>query len=447
MDELLGRQLPHSLEGEQAVLGSMLIDARCIPDVIEQLKPEDFYLRQNREIFETIYSMFTHSQTIDPVTVLDQMRVNGVFDPNTSRSYILQLMDITPTSANVMEYAGIVRDKALLRRLGEAAADIAAMVQEGAGEAQDILEVAEKRIYDIRQGRTDQGLIPIQTLLLEYYDRLDELASRGSELPGLSTGLSELDRVLSGLNKSELILLAARPGMGKTSLALNIALHVGKHTKKTVAFFSLEMSRDQLVGRLISNESFVDGKRLYSGNLQEEDWARVAAAAAALNQTDIRVDDNGALTVAQMKALCRRIRDLGLVVIDYLQLMQSSGNENPGNDNRQTVVADISRSLKVMAKELGVPVLCLSQLSRANESRSDKRPQLSDLRESGAIEQDADVVLFLYREGYYNDAAEDPNLAECIVAKNRHGETGKFFLRWLPQYTTFCTPERRYDEE
>ncbi len=447
MDDLLTRQLPHSLEGEQAVLGSMLIDPRCIPEVVEHLRPDDFYLPQNKDIFQTIYGMFSLSQTIDPVTVLDQMRVNGVYDENTSRGYLLQLMDITPTSANVMEYVDIVRDKAMLRRLAEAAADITAMVQEGAGEAGDLLEAAERRIYAIRQGRADDGLIPIQTLTLDYYDRLDELSSQGNQIPGISTGLSGLDAALSGLNKGELILLAARPGMGKTSLALNIALYAGKHINKTVAFFSLEMSREQLVGRLISNEAFVDGKRLYAGNLQEDDWTRVHAAVAALNKTDIRVDDNGSLTVADMNARCRRVKDLGLVIIDYLQLMQSSGNEHRGNENRQQIVADITRSLKIMAKDLNVPVLCLSQLSRANESRKDKRPLLSDLRESGAIEQDADVVLFLYREGYYDDAAEDPNLAECIISKNRHGETGTVFLRWLPQYTTFCTPERRYEEE
>jgi replicative DNA helicase len=278
MDELLIRQLPHSLEAEQAALGSMLIAPRCIPDVIEMLHPEDFYLRQNREIFETIYSMFSYSQTIDPVTVLEQMRVQGVYDENTSRSYLLQLMEITPTAANVKEYAKIIRDKSLLRSLAEASADISEMVREGTGDAHDIMEAAERKIYAIRQGRSDQGLIHVSTLILDLYARLAELSKQGAGLPGLSTGFPDLDTCISGLCKSELILIAARPGMGKTSFALNMALHAGKHSGKTVVFFSLEMSREQLIMRLISNESFVDGKKLLTGRLSEDDWTKIAAA-------------------------------------------------------------------------------------------------------------------------------------------------------------------------
>ncbi len=447
MDELLIRQLPHSLEAEQAALGSMLIDPRCIPDVIEMLHPEDFYLRQNREIFETIYSMFSYSQTIDPVTVLEQMRVQGVYDENTSRSYLLQLMEITPTAANVKEYAKIIRDKSLLRSLAEASADISEMVREGTGDAHDIMEAAERKIYAIRQGRSDQGLIHVSTLILDLYARLAELSKQGAGLPGLSTGFPDLDTCISGLCKSELILIAARPGMGKTSFALNMALHAGKHSGKTVVFFSLEMSREQLIMRLISNESFVDGKKLLTGRLSEDDWTKIAAASAVLNRTDIRMDDNAMLTVADMSAKCRRVENLGLVVIDYLQLMQSSGNPNASKENRQQAVSEISRSLKIMAKELNVPVLCLSQLSRANEARQNKRPMLSDLRESGAIEQDADVVLFLYREGYYDENTDNPNLTECIVAKNRNGETGTIHLQWLPQYTTFSSLERQRIED
>ena len=445
-EELLLKQLPHSVEAEQAVLGSMLIDARCVPEVIDQLRPDDFYVKQNREIYETIYSMFNYSLTIDPVTVLENMKQNGVYDENTSRGYLLQLMDTTPTAANVKEYIGIIKDKTLLRRVAETAGEITVLIQQGTETGQDILEAAEQRIYAIRQGRAARGLTPISTVLLDVYDQLTELAASESAIPGLSTGLTDLDRAISGLNKSDLILLAARPGMGKTSMALNILLEAGKKSGKSVAFFSLEMSREQLARRLISSECFVDNKKLVTGKLTEEDWEKVAVAADSLNRSKILIDDDSTVSVADILAKCRRVDDLGLVIIDYLQLMQSAGGRQYSGENRQQVVSDISRALKIMAKELDVPVLCLSQLSRANESRSDKRPMLSDLRESGAIEQDADIVMFLYREGYYDKETPNPNLAECIIAKNRHGETRTVELQWLPEFTTFGNMEWQHEE-
>ena len=446
-EELLTRQLPHSVEAEQAVLGAMLIDARCIPAVIEKLRSEDFYLKQNRDIYETIYAMFSLSETIDPVTVLDKMRLHGVFDENTSRSYILQLMEVTPTAANVGEYMDIVKDKSLLRRIAETAGDLTAMVQEGSAAGQEVLDAAEQRIYAIRQGRASQGLTPLSAVVLDVLDRLEELSRSDSAVPGLSTGLPDVDSAISGLNNSDLILLAARPGMGKTSFALNVLLQVGKFSGKTAVFFSLEMSREQLAMRLISNEAFVDNKKLVTGRLTDEDWDKVALAAAALGRAKILIDDNPSLSVADMNAKCRRVEDLGLVVIDYLQLMQSAGGKQRySNENRQQVVSDISRALKIMAKELNVPVVCLSQLSRGPESRQDKRPMLSDLRESGAIEQDADIVMFLYRDDYYNEDSENHNLAECIIAKNRHGETRTVELQWLPEYTTFSSIDRRHTE-
>ena len=444
-DELLLRQLPHSVEAEQAVLGSMLIDPRCVSEVIDKLRTDDFYIRQNKEIYETIYTMFNYSLTIDPVTVLDNMRQNGYYDENQSRGYILQLMDTTPTAANVGEYIEIIKDKTLLRRVAETAGDLTAMIQEGTSTGQDILEVAEQRIYAIRQGA--RGLIPISDVIIDVYDRLEELASSDRNIPGLSTGLRDLDRAISGLNNSDLILLAARPGMGKTSMALNILLDAGKKSGKKVAFFSLEMSREQLALRLISSECFVDNKKLVTGKLSDQDWESVAAAADSLNRSAILIDDDSGVTVADILAKCRRVEHLGLIVIDYLQLMQSAGGKsNARGENRQQIVSDISRSLKIMAKDLNVPVLCLSQLNRGSESRQDKRPMLSDLRESGAIEQDADIVLFLYREGYYNADVENPNLAECIIAKNRHGETGKVDLQWTPEFTTFTDMERQREE-
>ena len=444
MDELLTKQVPQSLEAEQSVLGSMLIDERCVPDVIGLLLPDDFYLQQNRDIYETIYTMFNFSQHIDPVTVLDKMKERGVYDEAHSYDYIAQLLQITPTAANVKQYCAIVRDKALLRNLGTAAGEITGLVQEGVGTAQEILEASEKKIYALRKENSGDSLQHIGKVLLNVYDRLEELAESGSDIAGLSTGLHDLDRQTNGLNTSDLLLIAARPGMGKTSLALNVALNVAKSTDKTVAFFSLEMSREQLATRLLSNESFVDNQKLTTGKLDEEDWGKLSLASSALSQTDIRVDDNPAITVAEMNAKCRRLDNLGLVVIDYLQLMTAAAPGKSG-ENRVTVVSEISRALKIMAKELNVPVICLSQLSRANESRTDKRPMLSDLRESGAIEQDADSVMFIYRDDYYNENSEEKNIAECIVAKNRHGETGTVKLQWLPQFTTFSNLEWKHE--
>ena len=443
-EELKAKQLPQSLEAEQAVLGSILIDSRCVADVIGVVRPEDFYLQQNREIFETIYTMFNFSQSIDPVTVLDKMRELGVHQDN-SRDYIMQLMEITPTAANAVRYANIVREKAMLRGLGEAASDISEMVHEQVGTPSEILETAEKKIYALRKGERTDSLEHIGTVLHRYFDHLTELSLSDSPIPGLSTGLRDLDTKINGLNKSDLCLIAARPAMGKTSFALNIGLNVAKKYKMTVAFFSLEMSREQLAMRLVSGESFVDSQKLATGKLSEDEWSKLCMASSALSQTDIRVDDNPSITVAEMNAKLRRLDNLGLVIIDYLQLMQGSGY-GKSDGNRVNIVSDISRSLKIMAKELNVPVICLSQLSRGPEGRTDKRPMLSDLRESGAIEQDADEVLFLYRDDYYNPDSEEKNVAECIVAKNRHGEVGTVKLQWLPQYTTFADREWKHAE-
>ena len=443
MDELLGRKTPHSAPAEQAVVGSMLIDPRCIPEVLERLTGDEFYIKLNRDIYETMASMFAYGQIIDPVTVLDQMKVRGVYTDECD-SYMAEIMRITPTASNVMEYAAIVRDRALLRRLAETADEINNMVYEGSGEAESMLEAAERKIDALRQGRNVGGLVPISSVVQNVFDELSEAAASGNKIPGLSTGLPDLDRTILGLNKSELILIAARPGMGKTSIALNIALNAAMTLHKTVAMFSLEMSREQLVSRLLSRAALVPGQNLLTGQLTEQQWRAIADAAQTLSATDIRIDDNPTLTVSDMNAQCRRVPNLDLVVIDYLQLMQSAGSGHSwSNESRTQAVSDISRMMKIMAKELNVPVVCLSQLSRANESRTDKRPMLSDLRESGAIEQDADVVIGLYRDGYYNKECENPNLAEAIVLKNRKGETGTVQLAWLPEYTSFGSVSKR----
>ena len=446
MDELLGIRVPQNLQAEQAVIGSMLIDPACIPDVLKDARAEHFYNRANREIFETIFTMFNYAQTIDPVTVLEQMKERGVYHEETSRNYILELMKVTPTAANVREYVTIIRDKALQRDLGKVAGDITNMVNEGLGGADEMLEVAERSIYALRKDRAIGGLKPVSEVIQTVYDDLSRLSQEGGErLPGLSTGLVDLDRQILGLNEGELILIASRPGMGKTSIAMNIAMHAAKTSGKAVAVFNLEMSREQLAIRMLSGESLVNSQKLLKGSLNQEEWRRIVAAAGAISATKIMIDDNPSLSVADMNAQCRRVPDLGLVVVDYLQLMQSAGGKGGGGESRQQIVADISRMLKIMAKELAVPVLCMSQLSRANEARQDKRPMLSDLRESGAIEQDADVVIGLYRDSYYNKDCENPNAAEAIVLKNRKGQIGTVDLMWLPDYTTYVSADKRYE--
>ena len=447
MDELLGRKVPYSAAAEQAVIGALLIDPNCVPDVLERLRADEFYIKTHRDLFETVASMFAYGQTIDPVTVLAQMRVRGVFQDNLE-NYVAETMRNTPTAANVLEYAAIVRDRALLRRLGEAADEIRGLVDDEAGEAETKLEAAERLIYALRQGRSVGGLMPISQVVQNVVDEMNAAAASGNKIPGLPTGFADLDRTILGLNNSELILVAGRPGMGKTSIALNMALHVGLSLGKTVAIFSLEMSREQLATRLMSRAAMVPLQNMLTGQLSEQQWRSVAEAAQSLSTTDIRIDDNPTLTVSDMNAQCRRVKNLGLVVIDYLQLMQSAGSGHSwSNESRTQAVSDISRMLKIMAKELNVPVVTASQLSRANESRQDKRPMLSDLRESGSIEQDADVVIGLYRDGYYNKEGVMPNIAEAIVLKNRKGATGTVELTWLPEFTSFMSTERHRDDD
>jgi len=441
MDELLGRKIPHSAEAEQAVLGSVLIDPTCIADILTLISPADFYISVNRDIFETIYAMFSYSQVIDPVTILEQMRVRGVFREESSQDYIRALMDITPTAANVMRYAAIVRDRALMRRLYEVAGEIENTVIEGVGEADEMLELAERKIYGLRQGRNSGGLVKISTVVETVYSALSRAATEGTELPGLSTGFTRLDSSILGLKGGDLIILAARPGMGKTSLALNLAINVAKKTPKAVVFFSLEMTNEQLVSRLISSEAKIDGKKLQTGKLSFHEWEEFLKISTEIRATNILLSDNATLTVADMNAQCRRVQNLGLVIIDYLQLMQNAGGRGHSGENRQQVVSEMSRMLKIMAKELNVPVICGSQLSREGAKRGLK-PQLWDLRESGSIEQDADIVIGLHRDDETN-----PSLTEALILKNRNGDTGVVRLTWVPEHTTFMEREDFRDEE
>ena len=441
-DSIIIRQTPHSVEAEQAVLGSIVIDPSCVPLMLEMLNPEDFYIENHRIIFETVMAMFTMGKKIDYVTILDELKMSG-YKGQIDRQFFLELVEITPTSANAEQYAEIVRGKSMLRDLQSVSNEIIELTKNEQEDPQDVAELAEQKVYAVRQGREVKGLTPLKSAIKDVYDRLDELALTPGKLPGITTGFSGIDNFIGGLNKSELILLAARPGMGKTSIVLNMATAAAKASGKTVVIFQLEMSKDQLASRLLSSEALVDSKKLRMGNLTDEEWIKIAGASANLNKLNILIDDQSDIKVSEMKAKCRRLGDkLGLIIIDYLQLMQGSKK----TDNRVQEVSEISRGLKIMAKELNVPVLCCSQLSRAAEGRSDKRPMLSDLRESGAIEQDADIVMFLYRDDYYNPDTDKKNVAECIIAKNRHGEVGTVEMQWLGQFTSFSSRDTVHNE-
>ena len=440
VDELLSKQVPYSIEAEQAVLGGMLVDPKKVGDVMEVLKMEDFYLEANQMIYDAIQRMFLDGRNIDPVTILEEIKALG-YKEKIPRDYVLQLVEITPHAGNVLDYAKIVRSKSMLRELQQVGSDIIDLTRAEEDEADTVADLAEQKVYAVRQGREVQGFTPLNVAISEVYANLDELATSAGKLPGLPTGFAMLDQYIGGLNKSDLILLGARPGMGKTAIALNMAMSAAKKSDKTVVIFQLEMSRTQLATRLLSAEGFIDSKKLRMGSLDDDDWQKMAEATETLNKLNILIDENSGITVPEMKAKCRRLGDqLGLIVIDYLQLMHTPKH----TDNRVQEVAEISRSLKIMAKDLNVPVLCCCQLSRGPEGRQDKRPMLSDLRESGSIEQDADIVLFIYRDDYYKTESENHNAAELIVAKNRHGETGKIDLQWMGQFTAFMPQENRH---
>ena len=440
-DDISAREMPHSIEAEQTVLGAVLLDSELLGTVMNYVKPESFYVSKHRELFSIILRQFTLGVNSDIITVLNEAVQEGIFEDSASgKEYLGAITESIPSLANIESYCKIVEEKYYLRSLAEAAKKIISNCTESAEPASVILDSAEQMIYDIRQGKEVDGLTKVDEVLLETYDHLNRISGADKEkYQGAKSGYADLDSVISGLNKSDLLILAARPGMGKTSFALNIASNVCRRsTDKEVVVFSLEMSKEQLVTRMLSAESLVTSDHLIKGNIDEKDWEKLAQGADRM--AGMNLDDTAGITVVQMKAKLRRLKNVGLVIIDYLQLMNSSKRI----DNRVNEISDITRQLKLMAKELNVPVITLSQLSRSVESRPDKRPLLSDLRESGSIEQDADIVMFLYRDGYYNkDKVEDVNLAECIVAKNRHGETGTVNLRWNGQYTLFLSEDRR----
>ena len=443
MDEndilLSARELPHSIEAEQSVLGAIISDPQVLSDVIELIKPEYFYNDQHKALYSIMLQMNSMSLPVDIVTVLNEAEKQHIFEsPAEGRRYLAEIGNLLPSTANIESYCKIVADKYFLRSLSYVARTILEEVQSGEQNAQLLLDAAEQKIYDIRQGRDVRGLVPLSEAISEAYDRLGKISGPDKEkYVGARTGFTLLDSITSGLNKSDLIIIAARPGMGKTSFAMNIATNVARRAEKEVVTFNLEMSKEQIATRILSTEALVESNTLRNGRISGDDWVKLATSAGYLSTLPLYIDDTASMTVQKMKAKLRRTKNLGLVIIDYLQLMESTSK----SDNRVTVISEITRQLKVMAKELNVPVILLSQLSRAVESRTDKRPMLSDLRESGSIEQDADIVLFLYRDAYYNKDSQRQNISECIVAKNRHGETGTVELIWDGQYTRFSNPD------
>ncbi len=439
------RNLPCALEAEQSVLGSILIDPNCFGDLTEIIRGEDFYLEEHGEIFYAMQDLFAKSREIDLVTLIDTLVSRGVYNEEESKKYIKIIAETVPSAANVLDYAQIVREKSLLRSLIGAADEIRDMAFSAQGEVKDIIDSAEAKVFAIAQGSESKGFVHIREAISRTYARLDLLARDKAAASGTPTGFSALDRTLVGLGEGDLVLVGARPGMGKTSFAMNLATNIAKSTKKNVCVFSLEMSAEQLASRLLSSEALVDSYALRSGDLTTEQYKKLADAAAELSESNILIDDTTGITVTRMKAKLRRVKNLGLVVVDYLQLMQG---ERKNSDNRVLEVGDISRGLKLLAKELKIPVICCAQLSRGPESRTDKRPMLSDLRDSGAIEQDADIVMFLYRDEYYKEpGAGEQSVAECIVAKNRHGSTGTVKLGWIGQFTKFITQDVEHEEE
>ena len=439
MDEALIKRIPpHSAEAERAVIGSMLMDKEAILVGSETLQAEDFYQHQYGVMFESMVELFNEGKPVDLVTLQNKLREMETSPELSSQEFLTELMLSVPTSANIKYYADIVHDKALERRLIQATEKVANTCYLDNQPIEDILDTAEKDIFDVLQQRSSSEFEPIGQVVLRTLDEISRASKQEGHITGLETGFRDLDFKTAGLQKSDLILIAARPAMGKTAFVLNLVEHIALHSEGTIAMFSLEMSKEQLVKRILSMNSKVDSQKIRTGNLEDEDWVKLVDSVRRIGNTNLVIDDTSGITASELRTKCRKLKlskGLDLVIIDYLQLMTGSGKRK--GDSRQQEISDISRSLKVMARELNVPVIALSQLSRAVEQRPDKRPMLSDLRESGAIEQDADMVMFLYRDEYYNPDTEDKGVAEVIIAKQRSGPTGKVKLAWLSNLTKF----------
>ncbi len=440
MDDI-GRIPPHSVESEQSILGSILLDKEAIITVLETIKLEDFYKEAHKVIYECMVKLNNKGEPIDLITLTEELKKQNQLEDVGGVSYITSLSTIVPTTSNVKYYADIVKEKSVLRKLIKVSNDILNLGYDSSIKVEDILEKAEKQIFDISQEKSSEDFQPINSVLMDTYDMIEKLYNNKQDITGITTGFKDLNKKTNGLQRTDLILVAARPAMGKTAFALNLVQNAALKANASVAVFSLEMSKEQLVQRMLSSQSHVELKKIKTGNLDENDWPRIVDAMSVLSNSNIYIDDTPGIKIGELRSKCRKLKiekGLDLILIDYLQLMEGDG----GNESRQQEISKISRSLKIIAKELNCPVVALSQLSRAPEQRSDHRPMLADLRESGAIEQDADIVMFLYRDEYYHPDSERKNIGEIIIAKNRHGETGSVELVWLGEIQKFANKAR-----
>jgi len=433
---------PHDIEAEQAVLGSMLIDRDAVLSVTEFIKAEDFYRDDNRAIYTAIVNLYAKSEPIDVITVKAQLIEDGMFEKVGGLEYLATLPDKVPTTANVDTYIKIVEEKSLLRQLIKASNELIELGYSQNEDIETVMDQAEKKIFDCMKHKNHRGFFSIRDILVDTFAQIEKMYNQKGAISGVKSGFADLDKKLSGLNKSDLILIAARPSMGKSALAINIATNVGVYEKVPVLVFSLEMSKEQVGTRILCSESMIDSEKIRSGKMEENDWVKLAGAVGPVSEAPIYVDDTAGISIIEIRSKARKLKlekNIGLIVIDYLQLIQGVGKKGA---TREQEISEISRSLKILAKELDIPVIALSQLSRAVEQRGDHRPMLSDLRESGAIEQDADIVMFIYRDDYYNPETEKKGIADLIIAKNRTGATGSVELLWLPNYTKFANLKR-----
>ena len=440
---MIERVPPQNIEAEQAVLGAMLIKKEAIAEVSQLLKPADFYREAHRIVYETMLELFNKNEAVDLITVTEQLRKNDLLEKAGGIAFVTSLANAVPTAANVEYHARIVEEKAQLRNLINSATEIAGMAYEASDDITDVMDKSEKMILEVAARQNSGSFVPIKEILMDTFSKIEKLYETKGGITGLPSGFKDLDKLTSGLQPSDLILVAARPSMGKTAFTLNIAQHVAVHENKSVAFFSLEMSKEQLVQRMLCSEGGIDSQRLRVGELEENDWEKLINAADRLSRAPIYIDETAGITVMELRSKARRLKaehELQLIVIDYLQLMQGRSSKN--SDNRQQEISEISRSLKALARELNVPVIALSQLSRSVESRQVKKPMLSDLRESGSLEQDADIVMFLYREDYYDPETEHKNITDVIIAKHRNGPVDTVQLFFHKQFTKFADLSR-----
>jgi replicative DNA helicase len=440
----LGKVPPHDIEAEQAILGCMLTDKDAVISAIEVLKEEAFYREDNRAIYSAILSLYSRNEPIDIITVKAELVEQGNFERVGGLEYLAELPDRVPTTANVEKYIKIVDEKATLRSLIQTSNELISLGYDESEDVDRIMDMAEKKVFNLSQKKSTKGYSPIKDVLVESFAQLETLYNQKGNVTGITTGFIDLDNKTAGLHNSDLIILAARPAMGKSAFAINLATNAAMKANVPVVIFNLEMSKEQVGNRILCSEAMVDSNKIRTGQIEDDDWMKLASTLGELSEAPIYIDDTPGISIMEIRAKCRKLKmekNIGLVVIDYLQLIQGSGKKNA---SREQEISEISRSLKILAKELDVPVIALSQLSRSVESRDDKRPMLSDLRESGAIEQDADIVIFLYRDDYYNENSEKKNIAEVILAKHRGGSTGTVELAWLPSYTKFANSDRRY---